>query len=157
MQTFSSANRTCSASASAVECTATERMPISRHARITRSAISPRFAMSTFLNTRNQDSRSGLREADEALAVLDVLAVLDQDLLDAAIRLGFDLVHQLHGLDDADHLPLADRLPVVDERGRLRRGRPVEGSDEGRGDERAVRLGRAVDRWRERDGTRGPR
>jgi hypothetical protein len=26
-------------------------MPISRHARITRSAISPRFAMRTFLNT----------------------------------------------------------------------------------------------------------
>jgi len=34
----------------AVECTATDSSPISRHARITRSAISPRFAINTFLN-----------------------------------------------------------------------------------------------------------
>ena len=50
MQTFSSAKRTCKASASAVEWTATERKPISRQARITRSAISPRLAIRTFLN-----------------------------------------------------------------------------------------------------------
>ena len=50
MQTASSAKRTCSESASAVEWTATVPMPSSRQARMTRSAISPRLAMSTFLN-----------------------------------------------------------------------------------------------------------
>ena len=50
MQTASSANLTCSASASAVEWTATDWMPISRQARMTRSAISPRLAIRTFLN-----------------------------------------------------------------------------------------------------------
>ena len=39
MQTLSSASRTCMASASAVECTATVGMPSSLHARKTRSAI----------------------------------------------------------------------------------------------------------------------
>src|SRR3954471_22045563 len=100
MQTFSSAKRTCSDSESAVECTATERSPISRQARITRSAISPRLAMRTFLNT------VGLRlfDAEQWLAVLDVLAVLDQDVEQLAVDVRLDLVHQLHGLDDADHL-----------------------------------------------------
>ena len=50
MQTASSAKRTCAARASASECTATVRMPSSRHARAIRTAISPRFAMSIFLN-----------------------------------------------------------------------------------------------------------
>src|SRR5215467_9172730 len=39
---------TCSASRSASENTATELIPCSRHARITRTAISPRFATRTF-------------------------------------------------------------------------------------------------------------
>src|SRR5689334_25233840 len=50
MHTSSSANRTWSDSRSASEYTATVSSPSSRHARITRSAISPRLAMSTFLN-----------------------------------------------------------------------------------------------------------
>ncbi len=50
MHTLSSANLTCSAFESAVECTATVAIPSSRQARITRSAISPRFAIRTFLN-----------------------------------------------------------------------------------------------------------
>src|SRR5689334_18043654 len=48
MQTVSSARRTCIASASAVEWTATVRMPISWQARWMRSAISPRLAISSF-------------------------------------------------------------------------------------------------------------
>src|SRR3954464_14616028 len=40
----SSASRTCGARASASLYTATDAMPISRHARMTRSAISPRLA-----------------------------------------------------------------------------------------------------------------
>src|SRR6476661_10493943 len=50
MHTSSSANRTCSDSRSASENTATVSTPSSRHARMMRSAISPRLAMSTFLN-----------------------------------------------------------------------------------------------------------
>src|ERR1700740_1853727 len=46
----SSALPTCRAARSTSEKTATEAMPISRHARMTRTAISPRFAMSTLLN-----------------------------------------------------------------------------------------------------------
>src|SRR5688572_16233178 len=50
MHTSSSAKRTCRLSRSASEYTATVWMPSSRHARITRSAISPRLAIRTFLN-----------------------------------------------------------------------------------------------------------
>src|SRR5215510_11112972 len=50
MQTLSSASRTCMASASAVECTATVAMPSSLHARSTRNAISPRLAIRIFSN-----------------------------------------------------------------------------------------------------------
>jgi hypothetical protein len=50
MQTSSSANRTCSDSRSASLYTATVRIPSSRHARITRSAISPRLAIRTLRN-----------------------------------------------------------------------------------------------------------
>src|SRR5207253_3265006 len=52
MHTLSSASRTCMASASAVECTATVAMPSSLHARSTRSAISPRLAMRILSNMR---------------------------------------------------------------------------------------------------------
>src|SRR5215212_4285970 len=57
MQTSSSAKRTCSDSRSASEYTATVCTPSSRHARMTRSAISPRLAMRTFLNTGAPRSR----------------------------------------------------------------------------------------------------
>ncbi len=50
MHTDSSASLTYFASASAVECTTTVRMPISRQARWMRSAISPRLAMRIFSN-----------------------------------------------------------------------------------------------------------
>src|SRR5258708_19729585 len=50
MQIASSANRTCSEFLSASLYTATVRIPISLHALITRSAISPRFAIRTLRN-----------------------------------------------------------------------------------------------------------
>src|ERR1022692_2836338 len=101
---------------------------------MTRSAISPRLAMRTFLNmgtlggfpyppakssversspslTRSTPHLLRLGHADEVLAVLHVLAILDEDLFHPPFGLGLDLVHQLHRLDDADHLPLAHRLP----------------------------------------------
>src|SRR5687768_14296833 len=57
MHTSSSAKRTCSDSRSASEYTATVWIPSSRQARITRSAISPRFAIRTFLNIQGRYRR----------------------------------------------------------------------------------------------------
>ncbi len=51
MRMDESASRTCLAPASASECTATERTPSRRRVRITRQAISARFATRTLPNT----------------------------------------------------------------------------------------------------------
>src|SRR6478735_8900932 len=110
MHTLSSANLTCSAFESASECTATASMPSSRHARMTRNAISPRLAMRMRLNIVLPDF-----DLEQRLAVLDRLSVLDEDLHDRAFDLRLDLVHQLHGLDDAEHLALLDARADVDE------------------------------------------
>src|SRR5216684_3573179 len=59
MHTLSSASRTCIASSSAVECTATVGMPSSLQARSTRSAISPRLAMRILSNIAPAFSRAG--------------------------------------------------------------------------------------------------
>src|SRR5574338_459844 len=105
MHTASSAKRTCSASASAWLCTATVGMPSSRHPRMMRSAISPRFAMRIFLNMASPAPGSALLlHFEQAVAVLDRLAVLAEDLDDGAGDVGLDLVHELHGLDDAERL-----------------------------------------------------
>src|SRR5258707_13267203 len=111
MHTDSSASITYFASASASECTGTVLMPISRQARWMRSAISPRFAIRIFSNTR------GLFDDEERLAVLDRLAVLHEDRLDGPRYVGFDLVQQFHRLDDADGLPLGHHLADFDEGG----------------------------------------
>src|SRR3954447_15196064 len=103
MQTLSSARRTCIASASAVECTATVRIPISRQARWMRSAISPRLAIRTFSNIRLLDDHQGFAE-------LDRLAVGDQDILHGAGDRRLDRVHHLHGFDDEDGLTLVDPI-----------------------------------------------
>src|SRR5918998_3318765 len=127
MHTDSSAKRTCSAFASTVECTATVAMPSSRQARMTRRAISPRLAMRTFLNTL------GRLDAEQRLPELHGLAVLHQHLGDPSGHLGLDLVHELHGLHDAEHLALAHVGAHLDEGGLVRRGRAVEGAHEGAG------------------------
>src|SRR4051812_6421184 len=96
MQTVSSARRTCIASASAVECTATVLMPISWHARWMRSAISPRFAIRSFwifIGPVSADDR-------ERLIELDRLAVADEEFLDHSALGRGDRVHDLHRLDD---------------------------------------------------------
>src|SRR6059058_1407329 len=97
MQIASSARRTCIASASAVECTATVLIPISWQARWIRSAISPRLAISSFLIFM---ARAVLADDHERLIELDRLGVTDEDLLhDAALWRG-NRVHHLHRLDD---------------------------------------------------------
>src|SRR5687768_15028227 len=102
MHTASSAKRTWSALASAVECTATVAIPSSRQARMTRRAISPRLAIRTFLNTGacspRAARRSGGLDPEQRLAELHRLPVLHHHLGDPPGHLGLDLVHQLHRL-----------------------------------------------------------
>ena len=71
----------------------------------------PRLATRIFLNMLAGPDR------EEPLAVLHGLPVLDVALDDFAFRIGGDLVHQLHRLDDAEHLILADRVTDFDEGG----------------------------------------
>src|SRR5262245_47148613 len=112
MHTLSSAKRTCMASASAVECTATVAIPISLHARRTRSAISPRLAINTLSNIGvGRSARlllGALLNNHQRLAELDRLAVGDQHLRYHAGLRGRNVVHGLHGLDDEQRLPLGD-------------------------------------------------
>src|SRR4029078_5156272 len=108
MQTDSSASMTYLASASASEWMATVLMPISRHARWMRSAISPRLAINIFSNT--------LLDPEQRLPVFHRLAVLDQDRLDGSGDVGLDLVQQLHRFVDAQRLALGCPLPHLPER-----------------------------------------
>src|SRR6218665_1896405 len=141
MHTDSSAKRTCNALASAVECTATVAMPSSRQARMTRRAISPRLAISTFLNTmsclrgalRRPRMSNGL-DAEQRLAELDRLTILHEDLRHATRHVGLDLVHQFHGFDDAEHLALLHHRAHLHEGRLVRGGRPVERPHERTGD-----------------------
>src|SRR5215831_10680197 len=74
MHTDSSARRTCRLSRSASLNTATVAMSSSRQARITRSAISPRLAISTFLNKAGSPgTRGGGTRCALALAGVDRL------------------------------------------------------------------------------------
>src|SRR5581483_1346642 len=130
MHTLSSASRTCMASASAVEWTATVATPSSLQARSTRSAISPRLAMRILSNIRvlaRLDHR-------QRLAIFDRLAVLDQNGDHRAGAWGGYLVHGLHRFDDEDGL--AGRHPRADlDEGRgARFGRTIGGADHRRGD-----------------------
>src|SRR5271157_3065446 len=108
MHTLSSARRTCIASASAVECTATVGMPSSRQARWMRSAISPRFAMRIFWNNASFQDH-------QRLAVLDRRAAADQDPRDRAGPGSTDLVERLHRLDQQQGLPGGNALADIDE------------------------------------------
>src|SRR5512138_3672530 len=123
MHTDSSASSTCFWLKSAVECTATVLIPSSRQARRMRSAISPRLAMTTF------SSMELLFDDEERLAELDRVAVLHQDRGDASCLVRFDLVHHLHGFDDAQRVADVDLAADVDECLRTGRRRAVERAD----------------------------
>src|SRR6185437_14540332 len=143
MQTDSSASRTCLRLASAVECTATVLMPSSRQARRMRSAISPRLAIRIFSSMGMDLQRGAARLQGEAcllddeqrLIELDRLAVLDQNSLDPAGPLGLDLVHHLHGLDDAQDLSDLDFIAHLHEGLGAGGRRGVVSADHGRGDD----------------------
>src|SRR6185312_17454768 len=102
MQTLSSASRTCMASASAVECTATVGMPSSWQARSTRSAISPRLAIRILSNIAlapkplrlSRERREKLLDDHQRLAELDRLGILDQDARHRAGARRRNLVHR---------------------------------------------------------------
>src|SRR5512142_3236409 len=108
MQTDSSAMPTCFRFRSTVECTATVLMPSAWHARSTRSAISPRLAMTTFSSMR-------LASGDDEHRFVEFhrLAVFDEHGDDGTGHVGLDLVEHLHRFDDAQRLAglhlLADR------------------------------------------------
>src|SRR5688500_6930060 len=111
MQTVWSARRTCIASASAVECTATVLMPISWQARWMRSAISPRLAIRTLVIVMR-----ALLDNHERLIEFHRLAVLDEDGADRARARRRDRIHHLHGLDDQQRIAGVHRLAERDER-----------------------------------------
>ena len=118
-------------------------MPISLHARMIRSAISPRLAISIFLNTQtpqwspnfkllgsnskliylNLDvelwiSRTGAElyrfDHEERLPVFHGLSILDKDLNDLTGCLGFNLVHEFHGLNNTEYLPFFHDVTAFD-------------------------------------------
>src|SRR4051812_12362461 len=127
-------------------------MPSSWSARMTRTAISPRFATRTRLNGI-QGAPCERLELEEHLAELDRLRVVDVDLSHDRLEVGLHLVHQLHGLEDAERLPRTDDVALLDERRRSRLGSPVERPDHRRLDtDDAVR--RLRDRRRPRLGQR---
>src|ERR1700678_214469 len=127
MHTVSSASSTCLVLKSAVECTATVLIPSSRQARRMRSAISPRWAITTF-------SIIALFDDEQRLAELDRLAVLGEDWRDAPRFVGFDLGHHFHLFDDAANLAAFDSHAELDE-GLCPRSRGgVISASHGRGD-----------------------
>src|SRR6187200_2037401 len=113
MQIASSARRTCMASESAVECTATVLIPISWQARWMRSAISPRLAISSLVMGMTGASA----DDDQRLIELHRLAVADQHLLDGSGSGRSDGVHHLHRLDDQQRVAGLHRIADGDERG----------------------------------------
>src|SRR5512139_351279 len=99
-------------------------MPSSRQARMIRTAISPRFAIRILRNMGS--APSGRVDLEEGLPELDGLAVLGEDRPDRAALLGLDLVHQLHRLDDAEHLSLAHPVADLDVGAGIGRRRAIE-------------------------------
>src|SRR6478735_1895268 len=101
MHTASSASRTCIASASAVEWTATVLIPSSWQARWMRSAISPRLAISSLV------IRAILFDHEQGLVELHRLGIGDHHLDDPPGARRDDWVHHLHRLDDQQRVALA--------------------------------------------------
>src|SRR5207237_10175081 len=103
MHTDSSAIRTCSACRSAVEYTATVGIPSSRHARMIRIAMVPRFATNSFLNICGLGTRRAVADIVSAdlddhqwLPKLHRRAILDHAFYHAASEVRLDLGHHLN-------------------------------------------------------------
>src|SRR4030095_16846844 len=74
-------------------------------------------------------------DSEKRLTVLDSLAILDIDFRHFAVYIRFDLVHQLHRLDDAEDLGLLYRLADAHEGIGGRRWRTIESAHDGRIDD----------------------
>src|SRR3954452_11209152 len=107
-------------------------MPSSLQAVMTRTAISPRLAISIFLKRT---------DGKQSLPVLHRLTVENEPALDDARVIGLDLVHELHRFDDAEDVTGLDALTDRDKRGGPRRGGFVESADDRRLDEDEVGVG----------------
>src|SRR5438477_2983170 len=68
-------------------------------------------------------------ELEEQLSEFDGRRVLDEDRADDAVDIRLHFVHELQSLEDAERLPVSDRLPLLDERRRARLRRAVERAD----------------------------
>src|SRR3954447_2165275 len=129
---------TTAESLSAVEYTAATRRPSSRHARATRSAISPRLAIRTVSKPDIRSPAVNGRQQEQPLAVLDRGTVVLEHPDQPAGLFEPHRDHQLHRLDDPDlgagreHVALARegfraglRAPVEDaHHRRADRGQP---------------------------------
>jgi hypothetical protein len=96
---------------------------------MTRSAISPRLAIRTFLNIGRLYVGP---DPEQRLPYSTGCAVLDEDPRRRAGDIGLDLVHQLHRLDDAEHRTLVDLVVERHVRRRVRVGLAIERADERR-------------------------
>src|SRR5271154_5389372 len=113
-------------------------MPSSLQAVRIRNAISPRFAIRTFLNIMMLGSNAvpvrslllflARADAEERLAILDRATVLDENTHDLARHIRFDLIHQLHGFDDSEHSALVHIGTDLHEWIGAGTGRSVKGS-----------------------------
>ena len=149
MQTLSSASRTCMASASAVECTATVGMPSSLQARKMRSAISPRLAMRILSNIGPLTVPHSM--IINGSPILHRLTVLDQDLDHGAGAGRRSLIYRLHRFDDDECIAGLHLAADIDERLRAGRRTPIGGADHrGRNKPRMfTRLDRDIGRRRD--------
>src|SRR5262249_19891495 len=95
------------------------------------AAVGRRLAAGPFSTPCSVISLAVRLHEEERLTELDRLGVLDEYLHDAPGQLRLDLVHELHGFDDAEGLPLLDRIPLADERRRLGIRGAVEGANHG--------------------------
>src|SRR5215813_6259674 len=158
MQADSSAKRTCNESRSTSLCTATVRIPISLHVQIILHAISPRLAIRILRKRRGpfitlpihncQLAISSLKrqlsngnrqisycfDSKKRLAVFDGLAILDVNLNHLATGLSLNLVHEFHGLDNADNSGWFHVTANPHEAFCGWRSRPVESTNDRRSD-----------------------
>src|SRR6185436_585542 len=123
MQMLSSASRTGSDPASAVECATTTRIPISRHVRRIRRAISPRFAIRILENIGSSaPSASGHK------AGLDVLDADAEPFLEG-LGDGLALAQVSEKLADPGHAPAIHEV-LADDVGQLVRRPDRVGSEQ---------------------------
>src|SRR5689334_2020898 len=89
----------------------------------------------TSVDQRPSLFRSCAADGEQWLSIFHGLPVADEPLHQFAFEIAFDLVHQLHGFDNAQDLPDADLIAGFNERRRPRRGRLVKSPDNRRADD----------------------